>query len=84
MVCCAHAQVRNFKRKKVKNMTMNSHHGSARIYEFTPRARTLGKDHRDEAKRVADITSPQQPQIVFGSGWYHDAAVQESERIKGH
>jgi hypothetical protein len=63
-------------------MTMNSHHGSARIYEFTPRAQLLAKSRREEAQRISELKMQSLPYVASGGAWYHDAAVQESERTE--
>jgi hypothetical protein len=48
---------------------------SATIYEFPLRGRFAAK--REEAERAAAA-----PRVVFGSGWYHDEAIQDAERAR--
>jgi hypothetical protein len=55
-------------------MNMNSHPPSAKIYQFPQKtaAAAIGLEMnpaRDHLMRAV-------PNVEFGSGWYHDAAVQ--------
>jgi hypothetical protein len=59
-------------------------HQSATIIPFPPRGRYLAGGHREEPKLAADARSPRILGDVFGSGWYHDAAIQESQRTGEH
>jgi hypothetical protein len=61
-------------------MTTNSQTGSARIYEFPVRGRFAASGARDDAKSAADMAAARIPKVAFGSGWYHEAAVQEAEQ----
>jgi len=54
---------------------------SARIYQFPIRDRAGKVGHR-EGQKVADLTSARVPNTDFGSGWYHEAAVQEAEQAR--
>lgn len=55
-------------------MATNVQAGSATIYQFPARGRY--------AKPAAEQTAAVQPaHIVFGSGWYHDEAI-EAERAR--
>jgi hypothetical protein len=53
-------------------MTTSTSGGSAQIYQFPPR----GRFARTESQAVES-----QPlvKVAAGSGWYHDAAIQEGE-----
>jgi hypothetical protein len=51
---------------------------SARIYQFPIRDRAVKVGPR-EGQKIADIASSRVPSTDFGSGWYHEAAVQEAE-----
>jgi len=53
--------------------------GSATIHQFPPRGRYAVSGARGEPERAAS-TLPV-PNIVFGSGWYHDEAI-EAERAQ--
>jgi hypothetical protein len=55
-------------------------HQSATIIPFPPRGRYLASDQREEPKPPAEATPPRVLGDVFDSGWYHDAAIQESKR----
>jgi hypothetical protein len=57
-------------------MTTSISRGSAQIYEFPPRGR-FALNVRNESQAVES-----QPlvKVAAGSGWYHEAAIQEAER----
>ncbi|WP_424631858.1 DUF2735 domain-containing protein [Bradyrhizobium sp. SYSU BS000235] len=61
-------------------MASNASHGTAKIYQFPVRGRkTAGGDHEP----IRPTTDPRfQPVLgdTFGSGWYHDAAIEEEKR----
>jgi hypothetical protein len=59
-------------------MTTNNFQQSAQIYQFPARVRatSVSSDFGD----VASVMSPRLAKAAFGSGWYHDAAIQEAER----
>ncbi len=48
---------------------------TATIYQFPQRGRMLSATQRGEAKLVLD-TAPR----IASSGWYHEAAIDESRR----
>jgi len=61
-------------------MTTNVASGSATIYPFPPRGRfapCAGNPDTEQAKAAV----PRAPRVVFGSGWYHDEAI-EAERTR--
>ena len=64
------------------NMNTNFYRESATIYEFPAGGRAAFGSLRDASKPAADITSLCVPKTVFGSGWYHEAAVEEAERAR--
>jgi hypothetical protein len=59
-------------------MTTSVDRGSAKIYQFPARGRTTAGGYLAETKPAADAASPR-AKIVWGSGWYHDAAIQDAE-----
>ena len=59
-------------------MTMSSERQTATIYDFTARLRAVGRGSRPTAK--PDAPAIQAPVVEYGSGWYHDAAIQEPAR----
>jgi len=59
-------------------MTAN---GSAKIYEFPARGRYAAAAKRDDSKS-SDVVSLRTTKTVSGSGWYHDAAIEESDRTR--
>jgi hypothetical protein len=54
----------------------NAQDGSATIYQFPPRGR-FATSVPEEAKAASVAAS----RVVFGSGWYHDEAI-EAERAR--
>jgi hypothetical protein len=64
-------------------MTTSISRGSARIYEFPPRGRFALKS-RDESQLRANLEPQPLVKVASGSGWYHDAAIQEAERTRSN
>ena len=61
-------------------MNTSLKHGSARIYQFPAGGRAaLGGRRYEEAKAVTDPASPRASEAACGSGWYHEAAIEESK-----
>lgn len=63
-------------------MTTSFHTGSATIYEFPVRNSVTSRRAREGAKPVAEITDIRVARVcdaAFGSGWYHEAAIEEAE-----
>jgi hypothetical protein len=57
-------------------MGENSRRPSAKIYQFpVKRAATSGGANQD-IRLAADARLRTLPAVEFGSGWYHDAAIQ--------
>jgi hypothetical protein len=62
-------------------MTTNFPPGwSAEIYEFPTRGHACVDGQGAEKNAANEFDSPRLPQVTFGNGWYHDAAIQESRR----
>jgi hypothetical protein len=59
-------------------MTTSTSGGSAQIYQFPPRGR-FALNARDESQTRTNLETPL-VKVAAGSGWYHDAAIQEAER----
>jgi hypothetical protein len=53
---------------------------SAKIYQFPQGGRAAVRASGERAKPVADIASVRVSPTASGSGWYHEAAIQEAER----
>ncbi|WP_375413708.1 DUF2735 domain-containing protein [uncultured Bradyrhizobium sp.] len=53
--------------------------GSARIYQFPPRGRFAPSAGEGANTNLAPM---QAARVIAGSGWYHDAAIQEAERSR--
>ncbi|MEP9390362.1 DUF2735 domain-containing protein [Mesorhizobium sp. KR9-304] len=64
-------------------MTAKVQHESAKIFAFPTRAQLAAGYRRDMsamASEVADALRLKRPD--FGSGWYHDAAIEDAGRGK--
>jgi hypothetical protein len=51
---------------------------TAQIYLFPPRGR-FALNTRGESQMRTSLESPPLVKVLGGSGWYHDAAIQEAE-----
>jgi hypothetical protein len=52
---------------------------TAKIYAFPSRARNNGIRQREQAAPLTDLVSRRLPRVEFGSGWYHDAAIEDAQ-----
>ena len=62
-------------------MTTNFYQESAKIYQFPARGRKA-VDGRTEEIQSRGRSGAARFAPSFGSGWYHEAAIQESKRIR--
>ena len=60
-------------------MTTSISRGSAQIYEFPPRGR-FALNGRDQSQPRTNLESPPLVKAAAGSGWYHEAAIEEAAR----
>jgi hypothetical protein len=61
-------------------MNNSLNQGSARIYQFPAGGRAaLGGRKQEDSKTAADQGLSRVSEAAFGGGWYHEAAIQESE-----
>jgi hypothetical protein len=64
-------------------MTTSLNHGSAKIYQFPAGGRSaLGGRRYEETKTAADLAPTPVSEAAGGSGWYHEAAIQESKPVR--
>jgi hypothetical protein len=61
-------------------MSTNFGRESAKIYQFPPRGAASGDSRRPKSKSIVEAKAAQYSGVSFGSGWYHDAAIRESDR----
>jgi hypothetical protein len=61
-------------------MTTNFASGSAKIYQFPATIRGSVGGGRGETNPAADFASLRIAKTAFGSGWYHEEAIEEAER----
>ena len=75
-------------------MTTSSDRDSAKIYHFPARGRFAASQppasqpaasqpaasQREETNATLTLSSQQVVKVAVGSGWYHEAAIQEAER----
>jgi hypothetical protein len=57
-------------------MTTDFPRQSAKIYQFPRKDPAAAGDDRGESRPAADPRLPRFASTEFGSGWYHEAAVQ--------
>ncbi|MFC7051092.1 DUF2735 domain-containing protein [Hansschlegelia quercus] len=65
-------------------MTMQMTQRTAKIYQFPVRGRTNSGNARSDVRVQANRTVADAPVIVYGGGWYHDAAIEDSRRPGKH
>jgi hypothetical protein len=61
-------------------MTTSSHRESAKIYQFPSGGRTSLRASGEPAEATAELASRRVAKTACGSGWYHEAAIEEAER----
>jgi Protein of unknown function (DUF2735) len=64
-------------------MTTTISAGSAQIYQFPPRGR-FALNAQSESQTRTNLETQPLVKVAAGSGWYHDAAIQESERPRSN
>jgi hypothetical protein len=64
-------------------MTTNIPRGSAQIYEF-PRRGRFALNGRGASQLRINVESLPLVKVASGSGWYHDAAIQEAEHPRSN
>lgn len=57
---------------------------SAKIYPFPVRARTTVEAGRFETRSSAEFRASRAAEVLSGSGWYHEAAMQDALRPSKH
>ena len=62
------------------NMTTSVERGSAKIYQFPTKRPVPGRF--DGPNFVPSVSSPSVTPTAFGSGWYHDEAIQDDQAGK--
>jgi hypothetical protein len=67
-------------RKRRRSMTTTISAGSAQIYQFPPRGRFALSA---ESQSRTGVETPL-VKVAAGSGWYHDAAIQDAERPRSN
>jgi hypothetical protein len=64
-----------------RTMAVNS--GSAKIYRFPARGRFAGGPPGEQQPMRDGPTAPSRvTRLACGSGWYHDDAIREAERLR--
>ncbi len=61
-------------------MNTNPNRGSAEIIPFPSRARKNSGEPRDIAKPQPTFAAQRAAKVASGSGWYHEAAIQDAEQ----
>jgi hypothetical protein len=65
-------------------MNTNFHQGSAKIYQFPVGGRSGVATRQDGAKGAIDSATPRVHEAACGSGWYHEAAIEEANQTGEH
>jgi Protein of unknown function (DUF2735) len=65
-------------------MSTNTYRGSAEIIPFPSRARSISKERREAEMPATKFALPRVANVAFGSGWYHEAAIQDDERTRNN
>jgi Protein of unknown function (DUF2735) len=63
-------------------MSEDTQRKSAKIYQFPAGGRAALSGAREMTKPASDVKAPPAVRVVFGSSWYHEAAVQEAEQSR--
>lgn len=61
-------------------MNTGLNQGTAKIYQFPVGGRSAVGQRRGEPTNTADLAT-RVSDVVCGSGWYHEAAIQESKPV---
>ena len=61
-------------------MATTRQRGSATIHQFPARGRFAAVGDHGEAQAATNLVALRAPKTVYGSGWYHDEAIQDADR----
>ena len=61
-------------------MTTTFHRESAKIYQFPARGSVQASKRIERVKSVSELKPIHYAEATFGGGWYHEAAIRDSER----
>jgi Protein of unknown function (DUF2735) len=70
------------KSKGAKTMRPSINQPSARIYQFPTAGRAAVNGNRNAAEMIANPAPMKGTAVACGGAWYHDEAIQESERVR--
>ena len=62
-------------------MTTSGYRGSAKIYQFPTKVRQAAGRFED-TRFTTNVASPSVVPAAFGSGWYHEEAIQDAEQTR--
>ena len=63
-------------------MNASINRGSATIYQFPVRGRFAAEGLHRDAQASANATSQRPANVVMGSSWYHEEAIQDERARK--
>jgi hypothetical protein len=64
-------------------MNTNFEQATAKIYQFPVGGRAALAARQTGPKTAVDITTPRVNEASCGSGWYHEAAIEEEAKRTG-
>ena len=62
----------------------NVHRETAKIYTFPVKQDAVRRRLALQAQRVAEFDARSIPRTDFGSGWYHEAAIDDETKPANH
>jgi Protein of unknown function (DUF2735) len=65
-------------------MSTNVEQPTAKIYQFPVRRSVQSAESLEAARIRAALAMPRAAAAALDSAWYHESAVQEDERKRGH
>ncbi len=65
-------------------MSTDDNRGLAEIIPFPLRARANSNEYRESATPVTMFPLPRTMKAASGSGWYHEAAIQDADQTRKH
>ena len=65
-------------------MSTTAHRETAKIYTFPVGQDAVRRRLAIQAQKGAEIAAQRLPRMDSGSGWYHDAAIEDDAKLSSH